>query len=173
MQDDLTDAVKFFTSKGIVDPKRICIVGASYGGYAALAGGAFTPELYKCVVSINGIGDLNGMLAWDKSQHGSNSDVADYMAMQFAKGDVDKKELEKISPENYASDFAASVLLIYSSNDKRVPPKQSEQMFKALKKQQKSVEALELKGDNHHLLEGSTRTQALEATVKFVRHHLQ
>lgn len=173
MQDDLTDAVKFFTSKGIVDPKRICIVGASYGGYAALAGGAFTPELYKCVVSINGISDLNGMLAWDKHQHGSNSEIANYMTMQFANGQVEYRELEKISPESYASNFTAPVLLVYSADDKRVPPKQSEQMLKALKKQQKSVDALELKGDNHHLLEGSTRTQALEATVKFVHQHLQ
>jgi dipeptidyl aminopeptidase/acylaminoacyl peptidase len=173
MQDDLTDAVKFFTSKGIVDPKRICIVGASYGGYAALAGGAFTPELYKCVVSINGIGDLNAMLAWDKNQHGSSSEVADYMAMQFANGDVDKKALEKMSPETYAGNFTAPVLLVYSADDKRVPPKQSEQMLKALKKQQKPATALELKGENHHLLEGETRTQALEATVNFVRQHLQ
>jgi len=95
MQDDLTDAVKYFTSKGVVDPKRVCIVGASYGGYAALAGGAFTPDLYKCVVSINGIGDLNGMLAWDKNQHGSSSEVADYMAMQFANGEVEKKSWKK------------------------------------------------------------------------------
>lgn len=173
MQDDLTDAVQFFTSKGLVDPKRICIVGASYGGYAALAGGAFTPDLYKCVVSINGIGNLNDMLAWDKSQYGNKSEVADYMTMQFSNGKVDKKELEKMSPEHSANQFTAPVLLIHSTNDKRVPFKQSEQMLKALKKQNKSAELIELEGDNHHLLEASTRTQALEATVKFVRQHLQ
>jgi len=78
-----------------------------------------------------------------------------------------------MSPENYASNFTAPVLLIYSTDDKRVPPKQSEQMLKALKKQQKSATGLELEGDNHHLLEGATRTQALEATVNFVRQHLQ
>lgn len=173
MQDDLTDAVKFFTSKGLVDPKRICIIGASYGGYAALAGGAFTPDLYKCVVSINGIGDLNDMLAWDKNQNGDKSEVADYMAMQFANGEVDKKELEKMSPELFASNFSAPVLLIHSVNDQRVPIRQSEQMLKALKKQDKAAELIELAGDNHFLLEGSTRAQALEATIKFVNQHLQ
>ena len=173
MQDDLTDAVKFFTSKGLVDPKRVCIIGASYGGYAALAGGAFTPDLYKCVVSINGIGDLNDMLSWDKSQNGHDSEVAEYMAMQFANGEVDKKELQKMSPKMFANNFAAPVLLIHSVNDKRVPIRQSEQMLKALKKQNKSVDMIELEGDNHHLLEGATRTQALEATVKFVNQHLQ
>lgn len=173
MQDDLTDAVKFFTSKGLVDPKRVCIIGASYGGYAALAGGAFTPDLYKCVVSINGVGDLNDMLSWDKSQNGHDSEVADYMAMQFANGEVDKKELDKMSPKMFANNFTAPVLLIHSVNDKRVPIRQSEQMLKALQKQNKSVEMIELEGDNHHLLEGATRTQALEATVKFVNQHLQ
>lgn len=173
MQDDLTDAVKFFTTKGMIDAKRICIVGASYGGYAALAGGAFTPDLYKCVVSINGIGDLNAMLSWDKSQNGSDSEVADYMAMQFANGNVDKKELEKMSPEIFASQFTAPVLLIHSENDKRVPIKQSEQMLSALKKAKKTAELIRLEGDNHHLLEGSTRKQALEATIKFVNQHLQ
>src|SRR5690606_351827 len=55
MQDDLPDAIAALSDTGLIDPTRVCIVGASYGGYAALAGGAFTPELYKCVVSINGI----------------------------------------------------------------------------------------------------------------------
>lgn len=173
MQDDLTDAVKFFTTKGMIDAKRVCIVGASYGGYAALAGGAFTPDLYKCVVSINGIGDLNAMLSWDKSQNGSDSEVADYMAMQFANGNVDKKELEKMSPEMHASQFSAPVLLIHSENDKRVPIKQSEHMLSALKKAKKSAELIQLKGDNHFLLEGPTRKQALEETIKFVNKHLQ
>jgi dipeptidyl aminopeptidase/acylaminoacyl peptidase len=173
MQDDLTDAVNFFAGRGIIDPKRVCIVGSSYGGYAALAGGAFTPDLYKCVVSINGIGDLNDMLAWDKSQHGSKSEIANYMAIQFANGDVDKNILKTISPEAYAASFSAHVLLIYSANDKRVPPKQSEQMLKALKRQKKSVVSLELKGEDHHMRDGTTRTKALEHTINFVRQHLQ
>lgn len=58
MQNDVTDGVQFLVDKGVVDTKRICIVGASYGGYAALAGVAFTPDLYACAVSINGISDL-------------------------------------------------------------------------------------------------------------------
>src|SRR5690606_12942613 len=58
MQDDLTDAVAHLVSTGVADPERICIVGISYGGYAALAGAAFTPDLYRCAVSIAGISDL-------------------------------------------------------------------------------------------------------------------
>src|SRR5262249_34265217 len=58
MQDDVTDGVKALIADGTADPSRICIVGASYGGYAALAGGAFTPDLYKCVIAIAGVSDI-------------------------------------------------------------------------------------------------------------------
>jgi dipeptidyl aminopeptidase/acylaminoacyl peptidase len=62
MQDDITEGVQKLIAQGIVDPNRICIVGASYGGYAALAGATLTPDLYKCAVSVNGVSDLMGML---------------------------------------------------------------------------------------------------------------
>src|SRR6185437_12041582 len=62
MQDDVSDGVKKMIADGIADPKRICIVGASYGGYAALAGATFTPELYACAVSYAGIADVSSIL---------------------------------------------------------------------------------------------------------------
>jgi dipeptidyl aminopeptidase/acylaminoacyl peptidase len=61
MQDDLTDGVNALISQGLANPARVCIVGLDYGGYAALAGAAFTPELYKCAASINGISDLQSL----------------------------------------------------------------------------------------------------------------
>ena len=65
MQDDLDDGVAFLVGQEIVDPERICIVGSSYGGYAALAAGAFSPDLYSCHVSINGVSDIRAMLRDD------------------------------------------------------------------------------------------------------------
>ncbi len=173
MQDDLSDAVKFLTTKGYSDPKRICILGISYGGYAALAGGAFTPDLYKCVVSINGIGDLNDMYSWDKFQQGEKSESAAYWAIQYGNGEINKKDLAQFSPVNSAEKFVAPTLLIHSENDKIVPIRQSERMAKALKKFKKPVEFIELEGDNHHLTESLTRQQALEASIKFINTHLQ
>ena len=64
MQDDVTDGVQALISDGTADPGRVCIVGASYGGYAALAGATFTPQLYHCAASINGVSDLADMLQW-------------------------------------------------------------------------------------------------------------
>lgn len=173
MQDDLTDAVNFFSSKGYIDSKRVCIVGGSYGGYAALAGGAFTPEIYRCVVSINGVSNLNDMLYWSKSKAGKDSWIVDYWKTQFADGNADKKTLNAISPEQFADRFIAPTLLIHAEDDKRVPFTQSADMYSSLKSNKKSVELIKLKGDNHHLLESETRLQALEATVNFVNKHLK
>lgn len=173
MQDDLTDAVHFFTKKGIIDPNRVCIMGISYGGYAALAGAAFTPDLYKCAVSINGIGNVYDMLQWDRSRNGESSEIAAYMEEQFGRGEIDKNELAKMSPEEYAHQVSAPILLIHSQNDQRVPFSQSSSMHKALKKAKKSSELVQLKGDNHNLVETETRLQALEATVNFVNKHLK
>ncbi|GGY81895.1 prolyl oligopeptidase [Cellvibrio zantedeschiae] len=175
MQDDITDAVKFFVDKGYIDPEKVCIVGSSYGGYAALAGGAFTPDLYKCIVSINGIGDLNAMLAHDRDTNIENSEETIYWERQLANanGDIDKKDLESRSPEKFAQQFKAKTLLISSANDKIVSPEQSENMYKALVKNNKQVEKVELEGDDHHLRKGPTRTKAVEEVVKFVNTQLK
>ena len=70
MQSDLADGVNALVKMGYANSKRVCIVGASYGGYAALAGGAFYPDLYRCVISGAGVSDLNRMLADDKRLFG-------------------------------------------------------------------------------------------------------
>jgi len=173
MQDDLTDAVTFFAGKGYIDSNKVCIVGSSYGGYAALAGGAFTPDIYRCVVSINGVANLNSMLGYDKYKSGSNSSSVDYWKDQFGKGEVSRQSLHERSPEKYADKFIAPVLLIHGEDDKIVPFDQSDDMYSALKRKKKSVELIKLKGDNHHLLESKTRLQALESTINFVNKHLK
>lgn len=173
MQDDLTDAVNFFANKGYIDPEKVCIVGGSYGGYAALAGGAFTPEVYRCVVSVNGVSNLHKMLGYDKYNSGSNSSSVDYWKDQFGKGDVSYESLIARSPEKHADKFVAPVLLIHGEDDKIVPFDQSDDMYSALKRKKKSVRLVKLEGDNHHLLENETRLKALEETVKFVNANLK
>ena len=173
MQDDLTDAVKFFSAKGYIDPKRVCIVGASYGGYASLAGGAFSPDIYKCVAAINGISDMNRFLSYEKNHTGKNSEAFAYWKLQLANGDVDPKSLEQISPVKFVQQFTAPVLLINSENDKVVEPEQSSGMLKALEMNNKPVKLITLEGDDHHLQKGPTRTQAVTEVVKFVKENLK
>lgn len=174
MQHDLTDAVMFFTTKGMVDENRVCIVGSSYGGYAALAGGAFTPGLYQCVVSENGIGNLKDFQNRVRQEEGTTSaDLAYWNAQINGFGETSEDVAAQRSPELSADTFKAPVLLIYSEKDKIVPPRQSVTMYDALKKANKQVEKLKLEGNDHHLSQGETRLQALRATIDFVNRHIQ
>jgi dipeptidyl aminopeptidase/acylaminoacyl peptidase len=72
IQDDITDGVRALIERGVADPHHICILGEDFGGYAALAGPALTPELYACAVSINGISDLPAFLAYVRNNMGRN-----------------------------------------------------------------------------------------------------
>jgi dipeptidyl aminopeptidase/acylaminoacyl peptidase len=172
MQDDISDAVGFAVKKGITDPNRVCIVGASYGGYAALAGGAFTPDIYKCVVAIAGISDLKSFLSWSKMERGGKSSAVSYWKKQFANGEIDNSALAAASPEGFAQNFKAPVLLIHGANDKTVPIGQSEKMNSALKSAKKQVKFVKLNKENHYLQDSETRLQTLEESINFVNSHL-
>jgi len=134
MQNDLTDAIKAFKEKGFVDSNKVCIVGSSYGGYAALAGAAFTPDLYKCAVSINGVSHLPKMLAADKKRYGKKSWVLDYWNRSILNSDFDRESLKASSPYYSADKIKVPVLLIHGEDDKIVEINQSKLMHKAIKK---------------------------------------
>lgn len=172
MQDDLTDALQVLVRKGMVDSGRVCIVGASYGGYAALAGGAFTPELYRCVVSINGVSDLRDMLRFEKREHGRDHWAVSFWENNIAKGEVSREKLEAMSPSQHAQNFKAPVLLIHGEHDQTVDIKQSKLMYKKLKRADKPVRFIRLNDETHHLLAGETRLQMVEAMVAFVDEHM-
>ncbi|WP_428819178.1 alpha/beta hydrolase family protein [Microbulbifer sp. MCCC 1A16149] len=173
MQHDLSDAVNVLVKKGIVDPERICIVGASYGGYAALAGGAFTPDLYRCVVSINGVADLEDMLEYKERDFGDDHWVMAYWKKNMGNGEITDEKLNAVSPARFAENFTAPVLLIHGRNDLNVPYAQSKTMYKKLKRAKKEVELIELRGETHNLMQSETRLEAVEAMVAFVDKYLQ
>jgi dipeptidyl aminopeptidase/acylaminoacyl peptidase len=112
------------------------------------------------------------MLAWDRNEHGRDSWIVTYMKQQFSNGEADTQAMAAVSPENFAENFKAPVLLIHGVEDKRVPFKQSEQMNKALKKAKKAVTLVELKDEDHNLSKGATRLQTLEKMVKFVNTYI-
>lgn len=172
MQDDITDAVNALTKANMVDPTQVCIVGASYGGYAALAGAVFTPELYKCVIAIAPVSDLNLMLSNTKKRRGSDHWVISYWEDVMAEGDARKKKLKAISPVHFAENAAAPILLLHGDDDTVVPFNQSKAMENALKRAGKSVELVKLKGEDHWLSSASTRLQTLEAMDAFIALHL-
>jgi len=173
MQDDLTDAVKHYADEGMIDPQRICIVGGSYGGYAALAGATFTPDLYRCVVSVNGISDIERMMKTDRRQYGRYHWVVSYWDRVIANGNLEDDHLENISPINFVKRITAPVLLVHGEHDSVVNVRQSRNMFDEMEDEHKAVTYVELDNGDHYLSKGPNRAKALEAIATFVNKHLK
>lgn len=172
MQDDVTEGVKALIADGTVDPRRICIVGASYGGYAALAGGAFTPDLYKCVASIAGVADLVELVEDERRTMGADSTVYAYWVKRIGDPERDAAEMTTWSPVTHAAKFTAPVLLIHSKNDAVVPYGQSETMARALKRAGKQVKLVTAKGEGHDFASRSGRRLLLTELQRFLAEHL-
>jgi dipeptidyl aminopeptidase/acylaminoacyl peptidase len=172
MQDDLTDALAALVAQELVDPERVCIAGMSYGGYAALAGGSFTPDLYQCVVAINGVSDLRKMLGYEKAEHNSNHWIVAYFENSMTDGEDGKDRLDAVSPARHAGNFTAPVLLVHGERDTTVPIEQAKYMHKQLKRSEKPVEFIELNDEDHQLSQPSTRLKTLEATIRFIDEHI-
>ena len=172
MQDDITDGVKKMIADGIVDPSRVCIVGASYGGYAALAGAALTPEMYACSVSVAGVSDLPEMLSYERRTSGRNSDAVRFWASRIGDSDEDAARLAATSPARQAARVRAPVMLMHGENDTTVPIEQSEIMVEALQDAGKPVTFIKLEGDDHYLHLASTRLQMLRALEGFLAEHI-
>jgi len=172
MQDDITDGVKALITAKITDPDRVCIAGASYGGYAALAGAVFTPDLYKCAIAVAPVSDLNQMLRDERRDHGNNHLVVSYWKDAIADGDARRRKLQSISPANYAANATAPILLIHGDDDTVVPYEQSTRMKRALEREGKSVELIKLEGEDHWLSVAETRMQMLQAMDQFLATHM-
>lgn len=171
MQDDVSDGVLALVKMGYADAERVCIMGASYGGYSALAGGAFSPELYRCVISVAGVSDLPKMLKDTKNKYGRRHWVNSYWKDVVGDSKAERAKLKKISPVNSAAAFRAPVLLLHGDDDTVVPISQSVRMAKALKKAGKSVEMVTLKDEDHRLSTSGSRLQMLSAIDKFLQLH--
>jgi dipeptidyl aminopeptidase/acylaminoacyl peptidase len=174
MQHDLTDGVAAVVAAGIADPDRVCIVGASYGGYAALAGAAFTPELYRCAAAIAGVADLRDMLNYERERAGDRSSTVSYwrQAMGVDEEGSSRQDLDAASPAQHAERVRAAVLLIHGRDDTVVPIVQSRTMERALQGAGKSVQFVELEGEDHWLSGSKTRLETLKALDVFLTEQL-
>ncbi len=172
MSTDLDDGVRFLVQRELVNPDRVCIMGGSYGGYAALAAGAFSPDMYRCIVSFNGVSDLNRKTARMRSQRGKRDSSLDYWAEYYGSGAFDRDALRAISPSEHADAFKAPVLLLHGVQDTVVNIEQSRIMEKALRKAGKDVTFVKLKGEDHWLTQEETRIEMLKAAAAFIEEHL-
>ena len=172
MQDDVTDGVKKLIADGIADPKRICIVGWSYGGYAALAGATLSPELYACTVAGAGVSDLPQILSTANREHGHDSGVVSYWYQFIGKRSDDAARLDAASPAKHADQVRGPVLLVHGEDDYTVRIDQSEIMEQALRRAGKTVTFIRIPKETHYLQSASTRLIFLTELEKFLKENI-
>ena len=171
MLTDMSDGLQSLAKHGIVDPRRVCIVGSSYGGYAALAGVTVQQGLYRCAVSSSGPSDLGQMLHWEDERTGSQSQATRFWRRAMGVTTPGAPSIESISPSQLAARADAPILLIHGKDDSVVPIVQSEIMERALRSAGKPVEHLYLDKSDHWLSTEAGRVATLKAAVDFVVKH--
>ncbi len=169
MQQDLTDAVKYAVDQGWADPQRVAIMGASYGGYAALAGAAFTPDVYACAVDMFGPSSLLTLL----------DSIPDYwkpMLSQMYRSighPVDEKDmLMERSPLYHVDNIKIPLLIAQGGNDVRVKPQESEQIVKALQERNLPVEYLYFPDSGHGINSTEDMMRFYTSCERFLSEHI-
>jgi dipeptidyl aminopeptidase/acylaminoacyl peptidase len=145
MQDDLSDGVKWAVAQGVADPARVVISGASYGGYAAMAGLTFTPELYCAGINYVGVTDL----VFRAERMSQDREMTHWHDVHVGDLSRDRKRLRDTSPVNYAGRIRAPVLMGYGRNDPRVHIDHGYEMERALKRAGKSYELVIEENEGH------------------------
>jgi dipeptidyl aminopeptidase/acylaminoacyl peptidase len=163
MQDDVTDATRWAITEGIADPSRICIYGASYGGYAALRGATKEPDLYRCAIGYVGVYDLRLMYSRGdipQSTYGDN-----YLKMVLGE---DESVLWDRSPVAHVDQLKANVMLIVGGEDRRVPPIQGERLHDALNKAHVAHEWLYQRTEGHGFYDEGNLNNMLASVMQFL-----
>ena len=164
MQDDLGDATNWLTANYTVDKKSVCIVGSSYGGYAAMMAAVKQQDIFKCAASFAGVSDLNLLLT--KARKFTNFDI---VKKQIGADPVKRKQR---SPINHAEKINIPTMLIHGDNDLVVHVDHSRKMYKAMKKHNKQVEYIELKDGNHHMSIEANRLKILSSFERFLKENI-
>ncbi len=169
MHDDLVDAVRWAIDAGIADPKRVAIYGASYGGYAALAGATFTPDLFRCAVDVVGPSNLITMMEtippyWET-----------FVAIEHRRVGNPETEAEFLrsrSPLFFVDRIKAPILIAHGANDPRVKQAESEQIVAAMKRKGVPYEYLLFPDEGHGFAKPENRLTFYAVAERFLAAHL-
>lgn len=171
MQDDITAGVRHLIARKIADSKRVCIVGASYGGYAALWGLVKTPELYRCGVSFAGVADIERML---KEWSDTNWNPVARELQRTWVGDLEtrKQQFAEVSPLRHAAKIQVPVYIAHGDDDQRVPVSHTRKMVAALKEHGKQVELRIFQGEGHGLRYVANQYRYHADVLRFLKRHI-
>lgn len=168
MQTDLSDGVRWLAKEEIADPDRVCIAGASYGGYAALAGATLDRGVYRCASSVAGVADVDWKMDNMKHRAGRRDTVGDRFWTRYM---GPRETWSQINPIQHVDKADAPIQLIHGRDDTVVPIQHSWRFRDAMKRVGKSVEFVELPGEDHWLSGGDTRLAMLQAQIAFLEKH--
>ena len=168
IQDDVSDGVRAMVGQGIADPKKVCIVGFGFGGFIAMSGAAFTPDLYACAAGINAVTDFPALLRAYFPVGQNASESPDMTFWRNHVGTADDPQVRARSPIGAVAAVRAPVLLAYSTGDHTTPSDQSTEFAQALVKQGKSATTVKLEGGDHAVTLGASRTQLLQELERFL-----
>ena len=169
MQDDVTDGVRWAVAQGVADPKRLAIYGGSYGGYAALAGATFTPDLYACAVSYVGPSNIFTLLEtippyWKP--------LLDMEYEMIGDPSADKELLTAVSPVFHADKIKIPLFVAQGANDPRVNKAESDQIVEAVRKAGKDVVYMVKDNEGHGFSNEENRFDFYRQLEEFFRKHL-
>lgn len=171
MQDDVTDAVRWAVEEGIADPQRICIFGGSYGGYAAMAGLAFTPELYRCGVNYVGVTSLPHLFRFRPTNWEYFFDAD--QRLEIGDPDAEAERLEALSPVNHAEKIRVPVLMAYGRQDPRVALRHALDMERELKRHDVPYRLIIKPREGHGFAKFENQVEFYSEVVAFFDEHLK
>ena len=170
IQDDIEDGTRWAIAQGLADPKRIAIVGASYGGYAALFALGHNPDLYRCGISLSGVTDW--VKIYENNADPERKIARQYWIEQIGDPNTDESFLRAISPVNFADKITAPVLIIQGKEDHIVPPNQARNMLDALEKAGRKPQSLFLAEEGHGIRRRAARLEEFKCIEAFLAKNL-
>jgi dipeptidyl aminopeptidase/acylaminoacyl peptidase len=168
MIDDMEDGVQWLAGQGTIDPARVCIMGTSYGGYAALWAPIRSPQRYRCAISLAGVGDVRAMLRYDSRTAGPHRYVKEWK--KRVEGE-EKNDLAAISPRQHAAGLRVPLLIAHGEQDTNVPASQTKDMVKALAKHEISPETIFYPEAGHGLSRPEDMVDFLTRVEAFLAKH--
>ena len=168
MQHDVSDAVKHMIDEGIADPDRVCIYGASYGGYATMAGLTFTPELYKCGINYVGVVDVALLFDsmpkhWEPQKEVMKKQIGD---------PKDKKFMDSISPIAHIENIDDPLFIVHGRRDPRVVMEHADDLRKRMKRLEKPFEWMVKANEGHGFAKEENRLELYQRMDEFLATHL-
>jgi len=161
IQYDILDSISYLVEKKYIDKDRLCIMGASFGGYSAIQSSIIAPDLFQCSVAVSGVYDLELLI--------DNEEPEESLNLTDTIGGLKVQNLH--SPINAIHRLKAPVLLVHGTKDDRTPLEQAEVLIKHLEKNNKTYEWFEMENEGHSFHKAENRVKYYEKVMKFLNKH--